>query len=93
MRRWGRANAESAIASRFQGSTETITYAREWAFQGRSRSRPIQSVKESAAIEPEFVAKARGIDLPSLSLVIHLEMPRDAQSLQHPLGRTGHAGL
>ena len=35
---------------------------------------------------------ARGIDLPSLSLVIHVEIPRDAEALQHRSGRTGRAG-
>jgi ATP-dependent RNA helicase DeaD len=35
---------------------------------------------------------ARGIDLPSLSLVIHVEIPRDADTLQHRSGRTGRAG-
>jgi ATP-dependent RNA helicase DeaD len=35
---------------------------------------------------------ARGIDLPTLSLVIHVEIPRDAQALQHRSGRTGRAG-
>lgn len=35
---------------------------------------------------------ARGIDLPSLSLVIHVEAPRDAETLQHRSGRTGRAG-
>ena len=35
---------------------------------------------------------ARGIDLPSLSLVIHVEVPRDAEALQHRSGRTGRAG-
>lgn len=35
---------------------------------------------------------ARGIDLPSLSLVIHVELPRDAEALQHRSGRTGRAG-
>lgn len=35
---------------------------------------------------------ARGIDLPALSLVIHVELPRDAESLQHRSGRTGRAG-
>ncbi len=35
---------------------------------------------------------ARGIDLPSLSLVIHVETPRDAEALQHRSGRTGRAG-
>ncbi len=35
---------------------------------------------------------ARGIDLPSLSLVVHVELPRDAETLQHRSGRTGRAG-
>lgn len=35
---------------------------------------------------------ARGIDLPTLSLVVHVEMPRDAEVLQHRSGRTGRAG-
>ena len=35
---------------------------------------------------------ARGIDLPSVSLVIHVEIPRDAEALQHRSGRTGRAG-
>lgn len=35
---------------------------------------------------------ARGIDIASLSLVIHVELPRDAEVLQHRSGRTGRAG-
>lgn len=35
---------------------------------------------------------ARGIDLPSLSLVIHADLPHDAEVLQHRSGRTGRAG-
>lgn len=35
---------------------------------------------------------ARGIDIPTLSLVIHVEVPRDAETLQHRSGRTGRAG-
>jgi ATP-dependent RNA helicase DeaD len=35
---------------------------------------------------------ARGIDLPGLSLVVHVEVPRDAEVLQHRSGRTGRAG-
>src|SRR3989344_5348465 len=35
---------------------------------------------------------ARGIDLPGLSLVIHVEIPRDADTLKHRSGRTGRAG-
>jgi len=35
---------------------------------------------------------ARGIDLPTLSLVVHVELPRDAETLKHRSGRTGRAG-
>ncbi|MDE1914915.1 MAG: DEAD/DEAH box helicase [Sphingomonadales bacterium] len=35
---------------------------------------------------------ARGIDVATLSLVIHVELPRDAETLQHRSGRTGRAG-
>jgi ATP-dependent RNA helicase DeaD len=35
---------------------------------------------------------ARGIDLPSLTLVVHVELPRDAETLKHRSGRTGRAG-
>jgi ATP-dependent RNA helicase DeaD len=35
---------------------------------------------------------ARGIDLPSLDLVIHADLPNDTEVLQHRSGRTGRAG-
>ena len=35
---------------------------------------------------------ARGIDLPNLGLVIHAELPNDADVMQHRSGRTGRAG-
>ncbi|WP_255609293.1 DEAD/DEAH box helicase [Methylosinus sp. Sm6] len=35
---------------------------------------------------------ARGIDLPNLDLVIHADLPHDAEALQHRSGRTGRAG-
>src|SRR6186997_2556470 len=35
---------------------------------------------------------ARGIDLPNLSLVIHSDLPNDAEVMQHRSGRTGRAG-
>jgi ATP-dependent RNA helicase DeaD len=35
---------------------------------------------------------ARGIDLPNLGLVIHAELPQNAEILQHRSGRTGRAG-
>jgi len=35
---------------------------------------------------------ARGLDVPNLSLVIHADLPNDAEVLQHRSGRTGRAG-
>ncbi len=35
---------------------------------------------------------ARGLDLPGLDLVLHADLPRDPQALQHRSGRTGRAG-
>lgn len=35
---------------------------------------------------------ARGIDLPNLGLVVHADLPHDAETLQHRSGRTGRAG-
>lgn len=35
---------------------------------------------------------ARGIDIPDLELVIHADLPGDAETLQHRSGRTGRAG-
>ncbi len=35
---------------------------------------------------------ARGIDLPTLGLVIHADLPNDPESMQHRSGRTGRAG-
>lgn len=35
---------------------------------------------------------ARGIDLPSLELVVHADLPTNAETLKHRSGRTGRAG-
>jgi ATP-dependent RNA helicase DeaD len=35
---------------------------------------------------------ARGLDLPSLELVLHVDLPKDADGLRHRSGRTGRAG-
>lgn len=35
---------------------------------------------------------ARGLDLPALALVIHADLPNDAETLVHRSGRTGRAG-
>ena len=35
---------------------------------------------------------ARGLDLPSVGIVIHADLPHDVETLQHRSGRTGRAG-
>ncbi len=35
---------------------------------------------------------ARGLDLPGIELVLHADLPRDPDALQHRSGRTGRAG-
>ena len=57
------------------------------------RNHALQALRDSRArVCVATDVAARGIDLPSLSLVIHVETPRDAEILQHRSGRTGRAG-
>jgi ATP-dependent RNA helicase DeaD len=57
------------------------------------RNRALQALRDRRArICVATDVAARGIDLPTLSLVIHVELPRDAETLQHRSGRTGRAG-
>ena len=57
------------------------------------RNQALQALRDQRArICVATDVAARGIDLPSVSLVIHVELPRDAEALQHRSGRTGRAG-
>ena len=57
------------------------------------RNQALQSLRDGRArICVATDVAARGIDLPSLGLVIHAELPTDAEVLQHRSGRTGRAG-
>jgi ATP-dependent RNA helicase DeaD len=57
------------------------------------RNQALQALRERRArVCVATDVAARGIDLPSLSLVVHVETPRDAEALQHRSGRTGRAG-
>ncbi|UUR09231.1 DEAD/DEAH box helicase [Sphingomonas glaciei] len=57
------------------------------------RNRALQALRDKRArVLVATDVAARGIDLPSVSLVIHVELPRDAEALQHRSGRTGRAG-
>jgi ATP-dependent RNA helicase DeaD len=57
------------------------------------RNHALQSLRDRRArVCVATDVAARGIDLPTLSLVMHVEIPRDAETLQHRSGRTGRAG-
>jgi ATP-dependent RNA helicase DeaD len=59
----------------------------------KERNAALQALRDGRArICVATDVAARGIDIPSLSLVIHVEVPRDAEVLQHRSGRTGRAG-
>jgi ATP-dependent RNA helicase DeaD len=57
------------------------------------RNLALQSLRDGRArICVATDVAARGIDLPNLALVIHAELPHDAEVMQHRSGRTGRAG-
>ena len=57
------------------------------------RNQALQALRDGRArVLVATDVAARGIDLPNLSLVVHVELPRDAETLQHRTGRTGRAG-
>jgi ATP-dependent RNA helicase DeaD len=57
------------------------------------RTRALKSLRDGRArVLVATDVAARGLDLPALGLVLHADLPRDAQALQHRSGRTGRAG-
>jgi ATP-dependent RNA helicase DeaD len=57
------------------------------------RTQALQSIRDGRArVCVATDVAARGIDLPSLDLVIHADLPSDPEVLQHRSGRTGRAG-
>jgi ATP-dependent RNA helicase DeaD len=57
------------------------------------RNRALQALRDRRArVLVATDVAARGIDLPTVTLVVHVELPRDAETLQHRSGRTGRAG-
>jgi ATP-dependent RNA helicase DeaD len=57
------------------------------------RSQAMQSLRDGRArVCVATDVAARGLDLPSLGLVIHADLPTDPEVLQHRSGRTGRAG-
>lgn len=59
----------------------------------QERNQALQALRDKRArVCVATDVAARGIDLPTVSLVVHAEIPRDAETLQHRSGRTGRAG-
>jgi ATP-dependent RNA helicase DeaD len=59
----------------------------------KERNNALQTLRDGRArVCVATDVAARGIDLPNLGLVIHADLPNDAESLQHRSGRTGRAG-
>jgi len=57
------------------------------------RTRALQSLRDGRArVCVATDVAARGIDIPDLDLVIHADLPRTREVLQHRSGRTGRAG-
>jgi len=57
------------------------------------RSHALQAMRDGRArVCVATDVAARGIDLPSLELVVHAELPTNAEVLLHRSGRTGRAG-
>ena len=59
----------------------------------QERSHALQAMRDGRArVCVATDVAARGIDLPNLELVIHAELPTNAEILMHRSGRTGRAG-
>ena len=57
------------------------------------RTRALASLRDGRArVLVATDVAARGLDLPGVDLVVHADLPRDAQALAHRSGRTGRAG-
>ena len=57
------------------------------------RSHALQSMRDGRArVCVATDVAARGLDLPNLDLVVHAELPMNAEGLLHRSGRTGRAG-
>ncbi len=62
-------------------------------FSQAERNHALQALRDGRArVCVATDVAARGLDLPNLDLVIHSDLPNDAETLQHRSGRTGRAG-
>ncbi|MFA5956505.1 DEAD/DEAH box helicase [Hyphomicrobium sp.] len=59
----------------------------------QERTHALQALRDGRArVLVATDVAARGLDLPALALVIHADLPNDAETLLHRSGRTGRAG-
>jgi ATP-dependent RNA helicase DeaD len=86
-----RENVRRLHASLIERGFDAVTLSGE--HSQNERNQALQALRDRRArVCVATDVAARGIDLPSLSLVVHVEIPRDAEALQHRSGRTGRAG-
>ena len=52
----------------------------------------VQFANESCPVLVASDVAARGLDIPALEMVVNIELPRDADTYVHRIGRTGRAG-
>ncbi|MGL6044800.1 MAG: DEAD/DEAH box helicase, partial [Sandaracinobacteroides sp.] len=86
-----RENVRRLHASLVERGFDAVTLSGEHSQNERNQALQALRDRRARVLVATDVA-ARGIDLPGLSLVVHVEIPRDAEALQHRSGRTGRAG-
>jgi ATP-dependent RNA helicase DeaD len=78
-------------AALFERGFSTVALSGE--LSQNERNQAMQALRDGRArVLVATDVAARGIDLPSLGLVIHADLPHDSEVLQHRSGRTGRAG-
>ncbi len=86
-----RANVNHLIARMGNRSFQVVALSGELSQQERSHA--LQALRDGRArVCIATDVAARGIDLPGLDLVIHADLPTNAETLLHRSGRTGRAG-
>ncbi|WP_199554404.1 DEAD/DEAH box helicase [Sandaracinobacteroides hominis] len=86
-----RENVRRLHASLVERGFDAVTLSGE--HSQNERNQALQALRDGRArVCVATDVAARGIDLPNLTLVIHVEIPRDPEALQHRSGRTGRAG-
>lgn len=84
--------AVNRMSSRF-GNRGFSVVALSGELSQKERTHALQSLRDGRArVCVATDVAARGIDLPGLELVIHADLPTNADTLKHRSGRTGRAG-